>query len=81
LDIYDDYTYIRFMEKEKRNGRTYKIADSNYKKALMRGIHEKPLATLLEEVATHYGNGYGITYVTPAGARGTIVSRLKSGKK
>lgn len=65
------------MEKEKRYGRTYKIANSDYKKALMRGIHEKALATLLEEVAIRYGQGCGISYRTPAGAVGTIVSRQK----
>lgn len=65
------------MNKEKRNGRTYKIADSHYKKALMRGIHEMPLASLLEAVAVLYGQGYGIAYRTPAGATGTIVRRKK----
>lgn len=75
-----DYTYIRCMEKKKRKGRTYKIADGPYYEALRRGFgnSDMPLARLIEKVATLYGEGYGISYVTPAGAHGVIVERKKS---
>ena len=65
------------MEKAKRNGRTYKIADAEYNKAQMRGASDTPLATLLEKVAIAYGNGYGIVMRSPAGAMTTIVKSLK----
>lgn len=48
------------MPTEKRNPRSYKIADTPYKKALKKQ-KQPPLATKVEEIVTAIGNGQSVT--------------------
>lgn len=48
-------------KEEKRIPRSYKMAETPYRKAFHRGQKErKPLATLLERVAELYGKGWKV---------------------
>ena len=68
---------------EKRNVRTYKIADTPYGKAMKRGRRQMPLSNVLEEVAKFYGQGYAIMVRDVWGNYGTIadLQGLSNGSK
>lgn len=53
--------------KEKRKPRAYKIADSSYLKAMKKAKKEKtPLASMIEEIVTAYGNGgFTLSFIKP----------------